>query len=95
MNDREDIVTRLCSVGKCDDIQAGFTCFLQQVNLDIAGGEFVTIMDLSKKLNTKDTTMIAMTHNEKYAASGRCIIQLKDSWLDGKTTPVRPSVEVG
>ncbi len=45
------------------------------------------IMDLFKKLNDEGTTIIQVTHNEKYAAYGRRIIKLKDGWQDGEITP--------
>jgi len=45
------------------------------------------IMDLLKKLNREGTTIIQVTHNDKYAAYGRRIINLKDGWMDGEVTP--------
>jgi putative ABC transport system ATP-binding protein len=45
------------------------------------------IMDLFKRLNDEGTTIIQVTHNEKYAAYGRRIIKLKDGWQDGEITP--------
>ncbi|MEN6426933.1 MAG: ABC transporter ATP-binding protein [Phycisphaerales bacterium] len=40
------------------------------------------IMKLFKKLNSEGTTIIQVTHNEKYAAYGRRIIKLKDGWME-------------
>ena len=40
------------------------------------------IMKLFKKLNDEGTTIIQVTHNEKYAAYGRRIIKLKDGWME-------------
>ncbi|NQV36046.1 MAG: ABC transporter ATP-binding protein [Phycisphaeraceae bacterium] len=40
------------------------------------------IMALFKKLNKEGTTIIQVTHNDKYAAYGQRIIQLKDGWMD-------------
>jgi ABC-type lipoprotein export system ATPase subunit len=44
------------------------------------------IMELFKRLNREGTTIIQVTHSEKYAAYGRRIIKLKDGWLDGEIT---------
>jgi ABC-type lipoprotein export system ATPase subunit len=44
-------------------------------------------MELFKKLNRDGTTIIQVTHNNKYAAYGKRIIQLKDGWMDGEITP--------
>jgi putative ABC transport system ATP-binding protein len=41
------------------------------------------IMNLFKKLNKEGTTIIQVTHNDKYAAYGERIINLKDGWLEG------------
>ena len=46
------------------------------------------IMELFKKLNREGTTIIQVTHNDKYAAYGQRIIRLKDGWMDGEVTPV-------
>ena len=54
-------------------------------NLHSTQGE--VIMDLFKKLNREGTTIIQVTHNDKYAAYGQRIIQLKDGWQDGEITP--------
>lgn len=40
------------------------------------------IMNLFKRLNGEGTTIIQVTHNEKYAAYGRRIIKLKDGWME-------------
>ena len=40
------------------------------------------IMKLFKRLNSEGTTIIQVTHNEKYAAYGRRIIKLKDGWME-------------
>jgi ABC-type lipoprotein export system ATPase subunit len=40
------------------------------------------IMKLFKKLNSEGTTIIQVTHNEKYAAYGRRIVKLKDGWME-------------
>ena len=45
------------------------------------------IMDLFRRLNDEGTTIIQVTHNEKYAAYAKRIIKLKDGWLDGEITP--------
>jgi ABC-type lipoprotein export system ATPase subunit len=37
-------MVRLRNIAKCYRAKAGFTYVLRQINLDIAGGEFVTIM---------------------------------------------------
>jgi putative ABC transport system ATP-binding protein len=47
-------------------------------NLHSTQGE--AIMDLFKKLNREGTTIIQVTHNDKYAAYGKRIIRLKDGW---------------
>ncbi len=47
-------------------------------NLHSSQGE--AIMDLFKKLNREGTTIIQVTHNDKYAAYGKRIIRLKDGW---------------
>ena len=39
------------------------------------------IMDLLKGLNDAGTTIIQVTHNEKWAAYGNRIINLKDGWI--------------
>jgi ABC-type lipoprotein export system ATPase subunit len=40
------------------------------------------IMKLFKRLNSEGTTIIQVTHNEKYAAYGRQIVKLKDGWME-------------
>jgi putative ABC transport system ATP-binding protein len=40
------------------------------------------IMTLFKKLNKEGTTIIQVTHNDKYAAYGERIINLKDGWME-------------
>jgi len=40
------------------------------------------IMKLFKRLNSEGTTIIQVTHNEKYAAYGRRIVKLKDGWME-------------
>jgi putative ABC transport system ATP-binding protein len=49
-------------------------------NLHSSQGE--AIMDLFKKLNHEGTTIIQVTHNDKYAACGKRIIRLKDGWME-------------
>lgn len=39
------------------------------------------IMDLLAQLNDEGTTIIQVTHNEKYAAYGRRIVNLHDGWM--------------
>jgi putative ABC transport system ATP-binding protein len=39
------------------------------------------VMDLLKKLNEQGTTIIQVTHNEKWAGYGNRIIQLFDGWI--------------
>jgi ABC-type lipoprotein export system ATPase subunit len=48
-------------------------------NLHSTQGE--AIMDLFKKLNREGTTIIQVTHNDKYAAYAKRIIRLKDGWM--------------
>jgi putative ABC transport system ATP-binding protein len=40
------------------------------------------IMALFKKLNKEGTTIVQVTHNNKYAAYGQRIINLKDGWME-------------
>ncbi len=47
-------------------------------NLHSTQGE--AIMDLFKKLNREGTTIIQVTHNDKYAAYSKRIVRLKDGW---------------
>jgi len=49
-------------------------------NLHSSQGE--AIMDLFKKLNREGTTIIQVTHNDKYAAYSNRIIRLKDGWME-------------
>jgi putative ABC transport system ATP-binding protein len=49
-------------------------------NLHSSQGE--AIMDLFKKLNREGTTIIQVTHNDKYAAYSKRIIRLKDGWME-------------
>ena len=49
-------------------------------NLHSSQGE--AIMELFKKLNREGTTIIQVTHNDKYAACGKRIIRLKDGWME-------------
>ena len=51
-------------------------------NLHSSQGE--AIMDLFKKLNREGTTIIQVTHSERYASYGKRIIKLADGWLDGE-----------
>ncbi|MCU0913809.1 MAG: ABC transporter ATP-binding protein [Planctomycetes bacterium] len=48
-------------------------------NLHSSQGE--AIMDLFKKLNREGTTIIQVTHNDKYAAYSKRIIKLRDGWM--------------
>ena len=52
-------------------------------NLHSSQGE--AIMDLFKKLNREGTTIVQVTHSEKYASCGKRTIKLADGWLDGET----------
>jgi len=45
------------------------------------------IIELFKKLNREGTTIIQVTHSDKYAAYGKRIIKLKDGWMDGELAP--------
>ncbi len=54
-------------------------------NLHSSQGE--EVMELLTKLNQQGTTIIQVTHNERYAAYSSRIIKLKDGWLDGQITP--------
>jgi putative ABC transport system ATP-binding protein len=56
-------------------------------NLHSTQGE--EIMDLFKKLNREGTTIIQVTHSEKYASYGKRIIKLSDGWMDGEITPAQ------
>ena len=56
-------------------------------NLHSTQGE--EIMQLFKKLNREGTTIIQVTHSEKYASYGKRIIKLSDGWLDGEITPAQ------
>jgi len=49
-------------------------------NLHSSQGE--AIMDLFKKLNREGTTIIQVTHNDRYGACGKRIIRLKDGWME-------------
>jgi putative ABC transport system ATP-binding protein len=49
-------------------------------NLHSTQGE--AIMDLFKKLNREGTTIVQVTHNDKYAAYSKRIIRLKDGWME-------------
>jgi ABC-type lipoprotein export system ATPase subunit len=49
-------------------------------NLHSTQGE--AIMDLFKKLNREGTTIIQVTHNDKYAAYAQRIIRLRDGWME-------------
>ena len=49
-------------------------------NLHSSQGE--AIMDLFKKLNSEGTTIIQVTHNDKYAAYSKRIIRLRDGWME-------------
>jgi len=48
-------------------------------NLHSTQGE--AIMDLFQKLNREGTTIIQVTHNDKYAAYSKRIIKLRDGWM--------------
>jgi putative ABC transport system ATP-binding protein len=48
-------------------------------NLHSSQGE--EIMRLFEKLNREGTTIIQVTHNEKYAAFGRRVVELRDGWM--------------
>jgi ABC-type lipoprotein export system ATPase subunit len=56
-------------------------------NLHSSQGE--EVMQLLARLNREGTTIVQVTHNDKYAAYGTRIIKLKDGWLDGEITPAR------
>jgi ABC-type lipoprotein export system ATPase subunit len=49
-------------------------------NLHSTQGE--AIMDLFKRLNREGTTIVQVTHNDKYAAYSKRIIRLKDGWME-------------
>ncbi len=40
------------------------------------------IMDLFKKLNEAGTTIIQVTHHPEWAKYGRCLVRLKDGWME-------------
>ena len=42
------------------------------------------IMDLLKELNELGTTIVQVTHNERWAKYGNRIVQLKDGWIVGE-----------
>ncbi|MDX1566542.1 MAG: ABC transporter ATP-binding protein [Longimicrobiales bacterium] len=42
------------------------------------------IMDLLKELNELGTTIVQVTHNERWAMYGNRIVQLKDGWIVGE-----------
>ena len=48
-------------------------------NLDTTQGR--EIMDLLAQLNREGTTIIQVTHNERYAEYGNRIVQLRDGWI--------------
>jgi ABC-type lipoprotein export system ATPase subunit len=39
------------------------------------------IMELLAQLNREGTTIVQVTHNEKYAAYGNRVVQLRDGWI--------------
>lgn len=53
------------------------------------------IMELFKKLNREGTTIIQVTHSDKYAAYGKRIIKLKDGWMDGEITSAQSAGKAG
>jgi putative ABC transport system ATP-binding protein len=53
------------------------------------------IMELFKKLNKEGTTIIQVTHSDKYAAYGKRIIKLKDGWMDGEITSAQSAKKAG
>jgi len=53
-------------------------------NLNSAQGK--EIMDLLKDLNEDGTTIIQVTHNEKWAECGNRIIHLLDGWIEKEVT---------
>ncbi len=52
------------------------------------------IMDLLKRLNEEDTTIIQVTHNEQWAAYGNRIIELFDGWMTSSPTAQASSTGV-
>jgi len=44
------------------------------------------VMELLKKLNQEGTTIVQVTHNNDYAAYGSRIINLKDGWMENKSS---------
>jgi ABC-type lipoprotein export system ATPase subunit len=38
-------------------------------------------MELLAQLNREGTTIVQVTHNEKYAAYGNRVVQLRDGWI--------------
>jgi putative ABC transport system ATP-binding protein len=53
------------------------------------------IMELFKKLNKEGTTIIQVTHSDKYAAYSKRIIKLKDGWMDGEITSAQSVEKAG
>jgi putative ABC transport system ATP-binding protein len=53
-------------------------------NLHSTQGE--AIMDLFKKLNREGTTIVQVTHNDKYAAYSKRIIRLTDGWMEKESS---------
>jgi ABC-type lipoprotein export system ATPase subunit len=39
------------------------------------------IMELFRKLNKEGMTIVQVTHSEKNASYGNCIVQLRDGWI--------------
>jgi len=42
------------------------------------------IMDLLKELNEQGTTIVQVTHDDRWAQYGHRIIQLRDGWIQGE-----------
>ena len=59
----------------------GRTYGLRRIDLDIAEGEFLSVMELFKTLNAGGTTIIQVTHSDTNASYGDRVVQLRDGWM--------------
>ena len=93
MNDRKEIMIKLRNIAKRYNTKAGFTYVLQQINLDIAEGEFVTIMGPSAAGKSTSLNILGLLDHDwegEYELDGQAVHLLK-ALISASVVSVYPS----
>ena len=69
-----------CRRRACDH-RRGKTSALDEPTGNLHSSQGEEIIELFRKLNDEDTTIVQVTHSEKNASYGKRVIQLRDGWI--------------